>query len=212
MWGRMASCAGLATPLAGSKTKGSGLQFCPISGRIPLPSSGIACGFASTAPRYLPPRTRRSTRPRPRFRGSACTVVGVVPLLRRSEYISAPEKGCSERQAQLGRAPAHSSATLMGEYRTTASELLKSIHLETMPSFLPRETSIRMSESTRTVIPISGRSRRSPRRRLRTYSTALLSVPERSFRIPTISASPSSARPACRSNARERPPARGQTQ
>src|SRR5260370_4833938 len=52
----------------------------------------------------------------------------------------------------LGRAPAQSSATLTGEYRITASELLNSIHVETTSTFLPRETSIRMSESTRTVI------------------------------------------------------------
>src|SRR5580704_8983255 len=52
----------------------------------------------------------------------------------------------------FGRAPAQSSATLTGEYRTPASELLKPIHLETMSAFIPRETSIRMSESTRTVI------------------------------------------------------------
>jgi hypothetical protein len=50
-----------------------------------------------------------------------------------------------------GRAPAQSSATLTGEYKTAAPEL-NSIHLEMMPAFRPRETSMRMSESTRMVI------------------------------------------------------------
>src|SRR5579863_8416128 len=52
----------------------------------------------------------------------------------------------------FGRAPAQSSATLMGEYRTASPERLNSIHLAMISSFPPRDTSIRMSESTRTVI------------------------------------------------------------
>ena len=56
----------------------------------------------------------------------------------------------------LGRAPAQSSATLTGEYRTAAPELLDSSHLEMISAFLPRETSIRMPESTRTVISSCG--------------------------------------------------------
>src|ERR1035438_27286 len=61
-------------------------------------------------------------------------------------------KRLSRTSYSLARAPAQSSATLTGEYRTAASALLKSIHFETTSAFLPRETSIRMSESTRTVI------------------------------------------------------------
>src|SRR5260370_38607087 len=52
----------------------------------------------------------------------------------------------------VARAPAQSSATLTGENRITASDVLNSIHLDTMDASLPRETSMRMSESTRTVI------------------------------------------------------------
>src|ERR1035438_2263826 len=66
-------------------------------------------------------------------------------------HVSA-RKRLSRASYSLARAPAQSSATLTGEYRTAASELLSSIHVETTSAFLPRETSIRMSESTRTVI------------------------------------------------------------
>jgi hypothetical protein len=86
---------------------------------------------------------------------------------------------------------------LTGEYRTAASEWLKSIHLETTSAFLPRETSIRMSESTRTVISCEG---------------GLGGRPDGGFEHPCefrqILASPSSARSAWRGNAHEGLPAR----
>src|SRR5271165_2070966 len=104
----------------------------------------------------------------------------------------------------FGLAPAHSSATLTGEYRTAASDLLNAIHLETISEFLPRETSMRISESTRTVIACAvgpndrcaadpGHTPPRPERR---------SAPCGYRRIP---ASPSFADPGTRESVRERP-------
>src|ERR1700733_13468329 len=103
----------------------------------------------------------------------------------------------------FGRAPAHSSATLTGEYKTATSELLKSIHLETMSVSLPRETSIRMSESTRTVIAreadlneyLGGDFEPAPQRR------EFASDHDEFPRTPAL---PSSVHPASRSIDRER--------
>ncbi len=97
------------------------------------PSLDSACGFLSTTLPHEPQISTGSKQCIRQFQRMAFSVpasssIGAHGSARRRFF----RASCS-----FGLAPAHSSGTLTGEYKTASSDLLKSIHLWTMSLFLP---------------------------------------------------------------------------
>ncbi len=174
-----------------------------------LPSLDNACGFVSTILRCSRPQRPQSMHLRFRPRGSACT--GQVnarldgPPLRQSECSSAPGRDCLAHHIPLAEPPPkvrhtdrriQNSSVGVAQFQPFGND----------SASLPRATSIRMSESTRTVTCYEAvradrlcevLARTAPHRAVRR-------VPCESRRIPAWR---SSAHLACRGNAHALPPA-----
>jgi len=100
-----------------------------VNRKTKLPSSGNACGSASTTPRDFPPHSRQSMHPRLPRRGSVCTLAAILrpdaPLLSRSGRTSTHGKGCSKRHAheagRLPTVPPHSPANRARQRRSCST-------------------------------------------------------------------------------------------